>query len=233
MEIKWENHSQKSSKKHPDNNSFHLFMLEGLDILAGLNVENVFTLGIVEIRDSERPSSHSCATTQSFLLCSVWILKPRSLILCVCVCVTATVNGFPLTNASCLWNEERQPEKNLDVRCEKPPVRFQLNVCACLLISWALSRKLIYPEGEGIKHIQVEVSQSAVLQILPAEWKHSEVSGSTSLNARRASALTAAFSERRGSTAESTTNFLLFFLCLNKAFRRSSHQLIILFGFRS
>lgn len=84
--------------------------------------------------------------------------------------------------------------------------------------------------GEGIKHIQVEVSQSAVLQILPAEWKHSEVSGSTSLNARRASALTAAFSERRGSAAENTTNFLLFFLCLNKAFRRSSHQLIILFG---
>ena len=126
-------------------------MLEGLDVLAGLNV---FTLGVVEIRDSECPSSQSCATTESFLLCSVfgWILKPRSLIfvcVCVCVCVTAAVNGFPLTKASCLWNEERQPEKKLDVHCEKPPVRFQLNVCACLPISWALSRKLIYPEGGG------------------------------------------------------------------------------------
>lgn len=119
-------------------------------------------------------------------------------------------------------------------------------LCVCLPISWALSRKLIYPGGGEGTHpgggvIFPSHTQSAVLQILPAEWKHSEVSRSTSLNAQRASALSAVFQRAETisccwlfisllSICRRTQQTAFFFLRLNKPFGCSTHPLIILFG---
>ena len=225
-------------------------MLEGLDVLAGLNV---FTLGVVEIRDSECPSSQSCATTESFLLCSVfgWILKPRSLIfVCVCVWLQQLMAFLSQRRPAC---EMRSDNRRRSWMCT---VKSLLSGFSWMSVRASPSPGL-YPgnwfiqRGGGTKHIQVEVSFSPRTLKVPF-FRSSLPSGSTLRSAgqhllllgdRRLSQQLSASGEdqlllafhfsatpRALRLQESATNFPLFFLCLNKLFRRSSHQLIILAG---